>query len=180
MTISNSCVAVFSPNMGDRISVFDALESLLSLNYSANNLSVLGKGTLKEGNNTIGVYRALDQIRFKGEQDEFWQGVWGLLAGEAFLHIPTFGSLAVAGGLSSILMAENGAIFYPHEYTELGRALHRIGIPARSIYHYELLLKQGQLMLIVNGDNSDVENACLILENSQGSHEVSLHFVNTS
>jgi len=180
MTISSSCVAVFSPNLGDRISVFDALESLLSLNYSANNLSVLGKGTLEGGNNAIGIYKASDQIRFKGEQDEFWQGVWGLLAGEAFLHIPTFGSLAVAGGLSSILMAENGAIFYPHEYTELGRGLHRIGIPAESICHYESLLKQGQLMLIVNGDNSDVENACLILENAQSSHEVSLHFVNTS
>jgi len=180
MTISSSCVAVFSPSEEDRDSVIDILGHLLSLNYSTNNLSVLGKGTMQGGNNAIGVYKELDQIHFKGEQDKFWQGLWGVLAGEAFLHIPTFGSLAIAGGLSSILMAENGAIFYPHEYTELSRALHRIGIPAESICHYESLLKQGQLMLIVNGDNSVVENACLILENSQGSHEVSLHFVNTS
>lgn len=182
MTISSSCVAVFSPDLRDRDSIFDVLESLLSLNYSVKNLSVLGKGTLEDGtsNSAIGVYRSRDKICFKGDQDEFWQGVWGVLAGEAFLHIPAFGSLAVAGGLSSILMAENGAIFYPSEYTELGRALHRIGIPEISISHYELLLKQGQLMVIVNGDNSDVENACLILEKSQGNHEVSLHFVNTS
>jgi len=179
MTILSSCVAVFSPALEERKSVLEALNHLLSLNYPANNLSVLGKGSLQEGN-AIGVYKALDQIHFKGEQDEFWQGLWCLLAGEAFLHIPTFGSLTVAGGLSAILMAENGAIFYPDEFTELGKALHHVGIPARSIDHYESLLKQGQLMLIVNGDSSDVESACLILENSQGSQEVSLHFVNTS
>jgi len=179
MTISSCCVAVFPPNIEERESIYDTLENLLSLNYPTNNLSVLGKGSMRDGN-AVGVYKALDQIRFKGEQDEFWQALWCLLAGEAFLHIPTFGSLAIAGGLSAILMAENGAIFYPHEYTELGRALHRIGIPARSISHYESLLKQGQLILIVNGEYSDVENAYLLLENSQGSHEVSLHFVNTS
>ena len=180
MTFFSSCVAVFSPEKTNRESIFDMLDKLLSLNYSANNLSVLGRGSLQEGDNVIGVYKALNQIRFKGEQDEFWHGLWGLLEGEAFLHIPKFGCLAIAGGLSSILMAENGAIFYPKEYTELGRALHRVGIPAGSIYHYESLLKKGQLMLIVNGNNTDVENACLVLENSQSSHEVSLHFANTS
>ncbi len=161
MTISSSCVVVFSPCLGDRVSIFNALESLLSLIFPVNNLSVLGKGALQDGNNAIGVFKALDKFCFKGELDEFWQGLWGLLAGEAFLHIPAFGSLVVAGGLSSILMAENGAIFCSHEYTELGRALHRVGVPSRSICHYESLLKQGQLILIVNGGNSDVENACL-------------------
>ena len=116
MTISSSCVAVFSPKLEERESIFDALENLLSLNYPTTNLSVLGKGSMRDGN-AVGIYKALDQINFKGEQDEFWQGVWYLLAGEAFLHIPTFGSLAVAGGLSAILMSENGAIFYPHAYT---------------------------------------------------------------
>lgn len=180
MTLSSSCVAVFSPNRENIKSIFDALDKLLSLNYIPNNLSVLGRGSLQKGENAIGVYKALDQIRFKGEQDKFWNSLWSLLAGEAFLHIPQFGSLAVAGGLSSILMAENGAIFYPKKYTELGRTLHRVGIPAKSICHYESLLKKGQLILIVNGDNSDVENACLVLENSQTSHEVSLHFANAS
>jgi hypothetical protein len=180
MTISSSCVAVFSPNMEERINVFDTLESLLSINYSINNLSVLGKGTFEDGKNAIGVYKVLDQTHFKGEQNKLWQGLWEILAGEAFLYIPTFGSLVVAGGLSTMLMSGNGEKLYPHEYTELGNVLHRVGIPERSICHYESLLKQGWLILIVNGNNYDVENACLLLENSQSNHEVSLHFANTS
>jgi len=61
-------------------------------------------------------------------------------------------------------------------FTELGRALYSVGIPAASIAHYESVLQTEQLILIVHGDNQEVEQASYLLELSQGM-DVSLHLV---
>jgi len=173
MGVSSSCVAIISKKLGDRANILNTLEALISLGYSVNNLSVLGNGLSQKNDNLI------DLVHFKGEQSKFLEGLWYLLGREVFLYIPTFGFLTVTGGLSSIFMGENGLIFRSDEYSQLDRILHRIGIPARSICHYESFLKQGKLMLIVNGNNFEVENACNILEGLLHCQEVSLHFVNT-
>ena len=173
MGVSSSCVAIFSKKLGGRASILNTLEALISLDYSVYNLSVLGSG-LSQKNDIF-----IDQVHFKGEQSNFLEGLWHLLGREVFLYIPTFGFLTVMGGLSSIFMDENERIFRTDEYSQLGRVLHRIGIPARSISYYESLLKKGKLMLIINGNNFEVENACNILEGLVHCQEVSLHFVNT-
>jgi len=179
MNIPSSCVAVYpaSPINTDNISII--VKKLLSLDYPASRLSVIGKGSLME-DHTIGIYKQPDQIRYKGKQDQFWIDLWGLLAGEAFFLIPEFGSLAVAGSLSSIIMSENNNLNYSKELNVLGKALHDVGIPDGSINHYESVLKSGQLMLIAHGNTQEIELAGRILELSKNIKDVSLHFVNSS
>jgi len=180
MNHSSSCVAVYLPSLAssDEInSISDSIDILLSLDYSANKLSVIGKGS-SQGDDAIGLYKAFEKTHFKGKQDEFWQSIWRLLAGEAFFLIPDFGSLTVAGGLSSILSTETLDKTCSQEFTALGKALHCLGIPENSILRYESTLKSGQVLLIIHGSNQQVAEAGDILEALQNSNEVSLHFVN--
>jgi len=177
MDHSSSCVAVYSSCLDERNSIPEIIEVLLSLDYAANQLSVVGKGA-SQGDDTIGLYNAYEQTRFKGKQNKFWQSIWNLLAGEAFFLIPSFGSLTVAGGLSSLFLLDTIDESYTQTYTALGRALHNLGIPEDNIVHYESALKEGHLLLVVHGDNQQVAEAGDILEALHNSNDVALHFVN--
>lgn len=181
MNQTSSCVAVYPSFAEEDDQLIQVINNLLSNNISSNKLSVIGKGS-EQGDHTIGIYKVLDEIKYKGEQNEFWHALWELLSGEAFFLIPEFGSLAVAGELSSLMQVpfdeDSTELLDANNFTELGKVLFRIGIPEYSIIQYEAILKSGQLILIIHGNNQEIEEAGNLLEYTQNM-DISLHFTNT-
>jgi len=177
----SSCVAVYPSYTEQDDQLIQVIKDLLANSFSSNNLSVIGKGSMLD-DHTIGIYKVLDEIKYKGEQNEFWHALWELLSGEAFFLIPEFGSLAVAGELSSLMQVpvveDSMEDFESNNFTELGKVLFRIGIPEYSIMQYESILKSGQIILIVHGSNQEVEEAGNLLEFTQNM-DISLHFTNS-
>jgi len=171
----SSCVAVYPPSFEEGAGIPAVIKKLLSFDYPIEKLSVIGKGSLSE-NQTIGLVKTVDKIRYKGDQDQLWHELWDLLAGEALFLIPELGSLAAAGSLSSVLLAPSTDENSPQNTTDLGKALHSVGIPESSILYYESLLKTGWVILVVQGDNQDIEHAGELIELSQNGAEISLHF----
>ncbi len=93
-------------------------------------------------------------------------GLFGLLVGAAFLWVPGFGPLVVAGSLASILLGGiEGALAGAAGGGLLG-ALAGWGISKEHILKYEDQIKGGKVVVIAHGSAEDVANARRILEGS--------------
>jgi len=175
MNASNSCIAIYPPSSEEREALPRVIKELLSLDYPSDKLSVIGKGSLLE-EKAIGIVMTKDKLTYKGEQEAFWHSLWDLISGEAFFMMPELGSLAMAGGVSTLLLDEDTGTFDYQDYSELGRALHQLGVPKSNVKYYETLIKAGQVILVVQGNYQDIEKAGELVELSKKDVEVSLHF----
>lgn len=179
MNFSNSCIAIYPPSSEEREALQRVLKELLSLDYPIEKLSVIGKGSLIE-ERSIGIVRTNNRLQYKGEQEDFWHSLWDLISGEAFFMMPGLGSLATAGGVTTLLLDEDTSGFDYQDFTELGRALHQVGVPKTSVKYYEELIKEGQVILVIQGNYQDIEKAGELVEQSKKDVEVSLHFSSTA
>ena len=101
-------------------------------------------------------------------------GVFGLLMGAAFLWVPGFGPLLVAGRLAVLLLAGiEGALAGAATGGLLG-ALSNWGIAEQHIFDYEKMVKSGKYLLIAHGNPKELENAQAIMQESEAK-EVRLH-----
>jgi hypothetical protein len=109
--------------------------------------------------NVVGYYTVGDRMKKWGATGAFWGGLWGILFGSAFFFIPGFGPLLIAGPLVSSLVGALEGVVALGGLSALGAALASIGIPKNSILEYETEVKAGKFMLLVHGNEKDVENA---------------------
>lgn len=90
-------------------------------------------------------------------------GLFGLLMGSAFLWVPGFGPLLVAGHLAGILLGTiEGAAFGAAGGGLLGW-LAGLGISKQHILKYEDQMKAGKYLLVIRGDSAEIANAREIL-----------------
>lgn len=86
-------------------------------------------------------------------------GLFGLLMGSAFLWVPGFGPLLVAGHLAGILLGTlEGAAFGAAGGGLLGW-LAGLGISKQHILKYEDQMKAGKYLLVIRGDSGDIARA---------------------
>ena len=108
----------------------------------------------------------------RGAESRAWVGgIFGLLHGSAFLWLPVFGPLFVAGSLASMLV--RGAAVGPSAGSALG-ALLSLGVSRRHVLRYEEHVRTGRFLLIAHGHVSEVECARVALERS-GVRELAVH-----
>jgi hypothetical protein len=101
-------------------------------------------------------------------------GLFGLLAGAAFIWVPGFGPLIVAGSLAAVLIGGvEGAAVGATAGGLLG-GLAGWGVSKRHIIKYEEHLKGGQYLVIAHGSADEVTHAKNILQGS-GATEVTQH-----
>jgi uncharacterized membrane protein len=94
-------------------------------------------------------------------------GLFGLLIGAAFIWVPGFGSLLIAGPLAAALLGGlEGALAGAASGGLLG-ALVGWGISQENIIKYEQKLKGGKYLIIATGTPDEVFQARKILETTQ-------------
>ncbi len=169
MADKNSCVALY--NTHDLAE--EAVRALQKAAFDIKKVSIIGKGYHRE-EHPIGFYNTGDRVKFWGAQGAFWGGVWGLLVGAALFWIPGLGLVVMAGPLVAALVgALEGAIAVAG-LSALGAALYSIGIPKNSIIRYETALKSDHYLIIVHGDQQEVERAHEVLAASEPT-DVAIH-----
>jgi uncharacterized membrane protein len=109
-----------------------------------------------------------DATRMGAETGAWTGGIFGLLVGAAFVWIPGFGPLLVAGPLAAALLAGlEGAAAGAAGGGLLGALLGH-AVEKRHIPKYEEAIKSGKFLLVVSGSTEDVDQAMHILERQGG------------
>ncbi|VAW96386.1 hypothetical protein MNBD_GAMMA19-1236 [hydrothermal vent metagenome] len=169
MVEKNSCVAVYD----EHLKAEAAVRQLLEAGFDAGKLSIVGKGYQCE-EHPIGFYNTGDRMKLWGAQGAFWDGLWGLLLGAAFFWVPGLGTVIIAGPLTGALVAVLEGAVVVGGLSVLGAALYGIGIPRDSIIRYETAIKSDHYLLIVHGDQGEVERAHDVLVTGDA-QDVTIH-----
>ncbi|MEJ2151145.1 MAG: 2-oxobutyrate oxidase, partial [Chloroflexota bacterium] len=101
-------------------------------------------------------------------------GLFGLLIGAAFIWVPGFGPLLVAGPLAAMLLGGVGGAFVGAAGGGLLGVLVGWGVSKQHILKYEEKVKSGKYLLIAHGDADMVSKARDILE-STDAEELAVH-----
>ncbi|MCL4506876.1 MAG: DUF1269 domain-containing protein [Chloroflexi bacterium] len=101
-------------------------------------------------------------------------GLFGLLAGAAFIWAPGFGPLIVAGSLAAVLMGGAEGVAVGAAGGGLLGALVGWGVSKQHIIKYEEHLKGGKYLVIAHGSAEEVARAKNILQGT-GATEVTQH-----
>jgi hypothetical protein len=158
MRESNAIVAVYDVPEA----VEAGIQALRESGFDLENVSVLGPAGASAGE-PVAYYQMPGRIGCWGRRGLFWTGVWGLLFGWAFVSVPEFGPVLVAGPLAMWIIAalDNAPLFAG--FSAVGAGLYSIGIPRARIMRYEAALKRQMFLLVVHGAAADIAQAEAIL-----------------
>lgn len=150
-----------------------AIHTLSEANFPINQVSVIAQNLQSE--KRVHGYVTAGDVAKSGAGIGAWAGgLFGLLVGAAFLWVPGFGPLIVAGPLSAALLGGiEGAAAGAAGGGLLG-ALAGWGISKQHILKYEEAIKGGQYVVVVHGSADDVARAKELLE-VHGAGEVTHH-----
>jgi uncharacterized membrane protein len=142
-----------------------AVRALAQSNFPIQQVSLVSQNLQSE--RTVHGFITTRDVAKSGAGIGAWTGgLFGLLVGAAFLWVPGFGPLVVAGSLASILLGGiEGALAGAAGGGLLG-ALAGWGISKEHILKYEDQIKGGKVLVIAHGSAEDVANARRILEGS--------------
>ena len=101
-------------------------------------------------------------------------GLFGLLAGAAFVWVPGFGPLIVAGSLAAMLIGGAEGVVVGTAGGGLLGGLIGWGVSKQHILKYEEHLKSGKYLVIAHGSTEEVARAQNILQ-STGATEMTHH-----
>jgi uncharacterized membrane protein len=93
-------------------------------------------------------------------------GFFGLLVGAAFIWVPGFGPLLVAGSFASMLLGSMEGVVAGAAGGGLLGALVGWGVSKQHIIKYEEHLKSGKYLLMAHGNAEEVAHAHTILQNT--------------
>jgi uncharacterized membrane protein len=167
--MTKSVVGVYS-------SVADAEEAIEKLNndgFPINQVSIVAQD-LESEKQVHGFVTAGDIAKGGAVSGAWMGGIFGLLVGAAFLWVPGFGPLLVAGPLAAALLAGiEGTVAGAAGGGLLG-ALLGWGISKKHILKYEEVIKGGDYLVIAHGSEEEVKRAHAVLDNTKAD-ELNMH-----
>ncbi len=166
-----SVVAVFARHTGAE----DAIKMLQEGGFNVRQLSIIGRGFYHD-QQVSGCYSTGERMKYWGELGAFWDGLWGVLTGAAFLIIPGLGPVIVAGHIATWIMGAIEAALVIGGLTVLGSALVSFGIPRASVANYEESVNSGKYLLIANGSAQELGRAREMLQ-SCAAEEINVHLL---
>jgi uncharacterized membrane protein len=101
-------------------------------------------------------------------------GFFGLLVGAAFIWVPGFGPLLVAGSFASMLLGSMEGVVAGAAGGGLLGALVGWGVSKKHVIKYEEHLKSGKYLLMAHGNADEVARAHTILQDS-GAADLTRH-----
>lgn len=151
----------------------DAIRTLDQSEFAIKQVSIVAQDL--ESEREVHGYVNTGDIAKGGAGTGAWLGgFFGLLFGAAFLWVPGFGPLFIAGPLSAALMGGiEGAAAGAAGGGLLG-ALMGWGVSRQHILKYEERVKGGKYLIIVHGSPEQVERARAILQGT-GPEELNVH-----
>jgi hypothetical protein len=144
----------------------EAVRKLIDGGVSADKLSILAKDMQCE-KQVHGFVTSCDVAKKTATGGAWLGGLFGVLAGAAFVWVPGAGPLVVAGSLASTLLGGvEGAVGAAAAGGVLGW-LSALGIEKKHIVKYEDHLKASRYLLVVNGSLEDLKTADSILSDTE-------------
>ncbi len=168
MVEQNSCVAIYHTYNGTEA----ALQHLQEAAFDTKQISVIGSHSQKS--HAAGFYQTADRTRFWGFHGGFWERFHGMLSDAALFWIPELGPVVMAGRLVAVLAGSLEGTVVVSGLSVLGAVLYSIGIPKDSIIRYETALKSDQYLIIVHGNQHEVEQVHEILATTEPA-DVAIH-----
>ena len=144
----------------------DTVGKLIEGGVSAEKISVLAKDMQCE-KQVHGFVTSCDVAKKAATGSAWLGGLFGVLAGAAFIWVPGAGPLVVAGSLTATLLGgAEGAVAAAATGGVLGW-LSALGIEKKHILKFEDHLKAGRYLVVVNGSYEDLERADSILSHTK-------------
>ncbi len=159
MREQNVVVAIYDTHAGAE----EAVKKLQRAGIDMRTLSIIGRDSHTD-DDPVGYYNSGGRMKYWGKFGAFWGGFWGLLFGSAFFAIPGIGPVLAAGPVVAWIVGALEGAGVVAGVSALGAGLCSIGIPKDNAAQYELAIKKGKFLAIVNGSASEVEQARTVLE----------------
>lgn len=163
MSQENSIVGVYE-NM---VAAEAAVRVLDQGGFPVNQISIIGQNLQSE--KEVHGYITTGDVAKSGAGTGAWMGgIFGLLIGAAFIWVPGFGPLIVAGPFAAALLGGvEGAVAGAAGGGLLG-ALVGWGVSKQHIVKYEEHLKGGKYLVIAHGSQEEIEKAKSVLFEDTG------------
>lgn len=123
--------------------------------FDMKKLSIVSKDYLTE-EQAYSYYIEDNCKTFWGNQETFWEPLWGVFFGSAFFLLPGLGPLVIAGPLVSPILGALEETTKTKELSPLGVGLNRFGISNDRIKKYETAIKREHILMIVHGRAQDI------------------------
>jgi hypothetical protein len=169
--ITDSVVAVFVTESATE----NCVEEFQKSGFGVDGLSIIGRD-FHVTESVAGCYTTEGRLKYCGKMANFWDGLWQVLDGGAFLSIPGVGSVVVAGPFVAwIVDALEGAIVV-RGLCALGAGLISFGVAKENAATYESCIESGKFLLIVHGTYEEIRRAHILLK-SANAETVATHAV---
>jgi hypothetical protein len=153
----------------------EALARLDERHFPLEKVSILAQNL--ESEKQVHGYVTMGDVAANSALTGAWVGgLFGVLVGAAFIWVPGFGPLLVAGPFAAALLGGlEGAAFGAAGAGLLG-ALVGWGVSKKHVLKYEESLRGGKYMLIIHGTPEEIERAKAILSETDAA-ELNIHDV---
>jgi len=152
------------------------LRMALELNIAPDRISLLGKAGAS-GDDPLGIYypNLGERMMGWGKMGALWGGIWGLVTGALGMFlIPGIGPVMAAGPVVEALIGAlggagigGGAMAGAAAISQIGIAVHRMGVPHETIQKLQRLLKEGHYLFMLIVDDDELERWRKRLEHYQ-------------
>jgi hypothetical protein len=139
-----------------------AVAALQDSGFDMQRLSVVGRDT-HSGEHLLGCAAIGDRTRFWGRLGPTWDRLARRIAGAAVVFVPFIGYIVMLGEVVDWLLDDEPRHGAVEGATPLWRLLARIGIPSRDGNALESALRECDIVLLVTGTSSDVDEARNVL-----------------
>jgi hypothetical protein len=140
-----------------------AVRRLIAEKFPADQISIVTQNL--ENYKQVHGFITTGDVAKEGAGTGAWVGgIFGLLMGAAFIFVPGFGPLVVAGPFAAALLGGIEGAFAGAAGGGLLGALFGWGISKEHILKYEEVVKGGSYLVIANGDETQVNEARRILD----------------
>jgi uncharacterized membrane protein len=151
----------------------DAVRALHERRFPMTQVSIVARDL--ESEKEVHGYITASDVAKSGAATGAWVGgLFGMLVGAAFIWIPGFGPVLVAGPLAAGLLGAIEGIVAGAASGGLLGALIGWGVSKQHITKYEEHLKGGRYLVIAHGGAEEVAKARDILEHTEA-HELTVH-----
>jgi len=144
------------------------VEKLIDEDFLPDRMSLLSQSGSGTGDDMLGLAytNTTERVKIWGEQGAAWGALWGLLAGATGLFVlPGIGPLLAAGPIVQALGGAitgatlgGGVLAGAAMLSELGSALHKIGIPQKDIEKIHQAIEQGCFVVILHCEPGKAEH----------------------
>ena len=157
-TESDLAVATY----GTHVQAESAIKELQRLGFDMTRISIVGRDYRLE-EHVVGFLNAGTRAEIYGRLGAFWGGLLGILFGSVLFSFPVIGPVVALGPIAAMLFSGlEGAVVVGGAGALVG-ALSAMGIPKDSVLRYQNSLQAGEFLLVVHGDEQDIQRAKALL-----------------